>query len=486
MELFPASWAWTIIIISGILMFASSWWIYKKSNVNDAETFMVASRGVKWGLIAASIAATELWAGSLLAAAEGAYTWGVAGLYIYWLPTPISFTIFAFIAVRVRKLTPNGVTIGSFARQRFGKAGHIVFTLIALWIMALFTMLQIIGGAAFFSGMFDISYTTTSIVLAAVFLGFYLIAGLWSTLITSYIQYFVVVLILLVMVPAVFIELGGAGNIYDMLAANLATTEPEKLNLFRLDAITNYLLVQFFSFGAIATLSNYAWQRAFAVEESGIKKGLIWGGWSWAPLAMVSTLVGVIGLALGLKLDYPSDVFPRVISEVLSTPFSIFLAVAILFAIYSTGSAYLGAISSLVTSDIYEQYINKNASSEQSLKFIRLSSVVIAILIVIATIMLQKVSLLSAMLTVGAFVGAPFFPIVLGLWWKKTSSFAVVTAISVSVLLVSIFLLTNMFPQWLAYLICILTSLILTVLLSIIKPDNFDFSKLKGDLNQNN
>lgn len=480
MTLFPGSWAWAIIFVSAILMFGSSWWIYKKSKVNDAETFMVASRGVRWGLIAASIAATELWAGSLLGAAEGTYIWGVSGLWMYWLPTPISFTIFAFIALRVRKLLPEGVTIGSFAKMRFGKAGHITFSLIALWIMALFTLLQIIGGAAFFSGIFDISYTMTAIVLAAIFLGFYLIAGLWSSLITSFIQYFVVVIILLGIVPIVVFKLGGPGDIYDMVIENLSKTEPEKLKLFRWEAISGYFLIQFFSFGAIATLSNYAWQRAFAVEEEGIKKAFIWGGWSWAPLAMVSSLVGFIGLAIGLTLDYPTDVFPQVIANVLSTPFTIFLAVAILFAIYSTGASYLGGMSSLVTSDIYEQYINKNATPQQSLKFVRLSSVVIAIIVLIATIILQKVSLLSATLTVGGFVGAPFFPIVLGLWWKKTSSIAVVIAITTSVLLVSFFLITGIIPQWIAYLTCILVSLVLTVIISLIKPDNYDFEKLES------
>jgi SSS family solute:Na+ symporter len=478
MHVFPSSWAWGIIIITAILMFGSSWWIYKKSSINSAETFMVANRGVKWGLIAASIAATELWAGSLLAAAEGSYTWGIAGLWMYWLPTPISFMIFAIIAKRVRKLTPTGITIGSFAKMRFGKVGHIVFTLIALWIMILFTMLQIIGGAAFFSGMFDISYNTTAIIIAIVFLGFYLIAGLWSSLVTSFIQYFVVVIILLGIVPIVFFKLGGPGNIYDMAIRNLGDS-PEKLDVFRMDAITQYFLVQLFSFGAIATLSNYAWQRAFAVEEDGVTKAMFWGGWSWAPLAMVSSLVGFVGLAIGLNLEYPTDVFPRVIAEVMSTPFTIFLAVAVLFAIYSTGSSYLGGMSSLITSDIYEEYFNKNSTPQQSLKFIRLSSIVISILIVIATIALQKVSLLNAILAAGAFVGAPFFPLVLGLWWKKTSSIAVVIAITTSVILVTIFLFTSIIPQWIAYLSCILLSLILTVIISIIKPDNFDFSELR-------
>lgn len=477
MKTLPAFWGWIIIFLTAVLMFGGSWWIYKRSQVRDADTFMVANRGVKWALVASSIAATEMWAGSLLASAEGGYTWGISALWMYWLPTPISFTIFAFIASRVRKLTPSGVTIGSFAKIRFGKSGHLVFTLIAVWIMLVFTMLQIIGGAAFFSGIFDISYTVSSIVLAAIFLGFYLLAGLWSTLITNFIQYLVVVLILLVLVPLVYIKLGGAGNIYDMLVANYSA-EPEKLNLFRADAITGYFLVQFLSFGAIATMSNYAWQRTFAVDKKEVKKAMIWGGWSWAPLAMVSSLVGVVGLAIGLNLGYDADVFPRVISTVLSTPLTVFLAIAVLFAIYSTGSSYLGGISSLLTSDIYEEYVNKQATEKQSLRFVRLSSVGIAIVITFAVIILQKVSILDSVLTAGAFVGAPFFPLVLGLCWRKTSSVAVVTAIPISIALVIFFLITNLVPQWLGYLICILLSLVLTIVISLIKPDNFNFSEL--------
>lgn len=183
-------------------------------------------------------------------------------------------------------------------------------------------------------------------------------------------------------------------------------------------------------------------------------------------------------MAIGLNLGYDADVFPRVISTVLSTPLTVFLAIAVLFAIYSTGSSYLGGISSLLTSDIYEEYVNKQASEKQSLRFVRLSSVGIAVVITFAVLVLQKVSILDSILTAGAFVGAPFFPLVLGLYWRKTSAVAVVTSIPISIILVIFFLMTNIVPQWLGYLICILLSLVLTIVISLIKPDNFNFSAL--------
>lgn len=475
MEPLPSAWAWYIIIITAAVMFALSYWIYKRTHVASGETFMVASRGVSWGLICASIAATELWAGSILAAAEGVYTWGVVGFWAYALPTPISFTIFALVARRARRLMPTGVTLSSWAKVRFGTSTHVLLSLIGIWIMAYFTMLQVIGGSVFFSGLFGINYTLMAIAVTVAFLGYYLLAGLWSTLITAFAQYFVVVLILIILVPAIYINLGGPGEVYSQMQQNAT---PEQMNIFRLDGVINFFLLQFFAYGAIATMSNYAWQRAYASDEEGMVKGLILGGWFWAPLAIVSALVGAAALAMGLELDLATDAFPAVITQLFAPWVVIALAVAVLFAIYSTGSAYLGGIASLATSDFYESYFQSNPDPQRSLWFLRLVSIISAIVIAAATIALQRVSLLFMILTAGAFVGAAFFPIVLGLFWRKTSALAANVGTLSALILASSLLLFTDAAQPLAYGIGLSASLILTVVISLIKPANFDFDAL--------
>lgn len=479
MDFFNSTEAIVLLIGTAILTFLLSFITAKKVKVSSAESFFVGNRGMKWGLIASSITATELWAGTILASAEGSYTYGLAGIWIYWIPTVFSYIVFAFIAKRIRKIIPNGLTIGTFVKQRFGKGAHIVYTLIALWIMILFTMLEELGGATFFSEMFNINYTAACIIIGVIFLVIYLAAGIWSATITSFVQYFLVVVFLLALVPTVFVKLGGVSEIYQMAAANLADT-PEKLNPFRLDAFLDYFLVQFFSFGAIATLSNYAWQRAYAVEKKDVGKAMAWGGIGWAPLAMVSGLMGFVALALGIETSNTTSIFAIVLEEMLPVGFSIAFAIMILFAIYSTGTAYLGGMSSLIVSDLYESYTKKKISEKKSLMIVRVLSVIITILITIAVICLRDVSLLTAQLTAGAFVGAPFFPILFGLFWKKTSKQAVVVSVVVSIVLSSVFLLTGALPKWIAYMLCILVSLVLTVVISLIKPDNYNFEKMES------
>lgn len=481
MNFFSTGGAIILLVGTAILTFLLSFITAKKVKVKSSESFFVGDRGMKWGLVAASITATELWAGTILASAEGAYTYGLSGLICYFVPTVFSYVTFAFIAKRIRKIIPNGLTIGSFIKVRFGKVAHVLYTLIALWIMILFTMLEELGGATFFSEMFNVDYTMACIIIGVIFLVIYLAAGIWSATITSFVQYFMVVVFLLALVPTVFVKLGGASNIYAMAEANLIATAPEKLKVFNMNTFLNYFLVQFFSFGAIATLSNYAWQRVYAVKKEDVGKAMAWGGLGWGPLAMVSALMGFVGLALGVETTNTTSIFPIVLDQMLPIGFSIAFAIMILFAIYSTGTAYLGGMASLIVSDLYEAVTEKQIDKKKSLKIVRILSVVITIAITVGVIAIKNVSLLTAQLTAGAFVGAPFFPILFGLFWKKTSKQAVNISVVVSIALASIFLLTGVFPQWLAYMLCILISLVLTVAISLIKPDNYNFDKMRSE-----
>jgi urea-proton symporter len=477
MDVMPGSWAWGIFAATAIAMFGASYWIWAKTRISTAQSFMVANRGVSWGLIAASIAATELWAGSMLASAEGVYIWGVSGIWIYALPTGIAFTVFGFVARRARYLVPAGITVGSWMRERYGSVTHVLFVLVALYIMFIFTMFQVIGGATLFTALFDIDYATASIAIAAVFTLYFLLAGLWSTLVTAFIQYFVVVSILIVLVPVITLSMGGPMAIWSDFQANWSG--PEMGQLVRGDAVWGYFLQTLGGWGVIATMSNYAWQRAYAVEERFVLRAMVMGGWSWVPLALVSSTMGIAGIALGLELDVATDVFPTVVFEVTGVIGAVFFAVALLFAIYSSGSAYLGGFSSLILHDVYENYLERQHDERRNLKIIRYVSVAYGIGIAIAVVALQRVSLLELMLTTGVFISAAFFPIIFGLFWRRTSAFGASSGIVASVGFCLYLLLgTDVQLTWI-YITSYVISLTVTIGFSLARPDDFDFEAMR-------
>ncbi|RSK49223.1 sodium:solute symporter family protein [Bacillus canaveralius] len=466
-----------LVAVSGICMVLLAFWAKNQFSVDNAEAYMVAGRGVPAGIIAASIIATELWAGTIMASAEGVYTWGVAGIWMYALPTGLSYTVFAFIGPRVRGLLPTGMTIGGWIKRRFDSKAHIIFTLVALYIMLVFALFQVVGGAIMLNSVFGMNYQISAILVASVFTLNVLIGGLWSSVVSDYIQYIAVGLIVIFLIPWLIVDAGGPQQIF----AGLQSIEgsAQKLDLFRADAFLGYFAVTLGGWGVIATLSNSSWQRVFAVDEKKLRKALLFGGWGWVPIALCCSLVGLIGLSLNLEVTNPSEIFPQVVQYLLPSGAIIFFAIAVLLAVYSSGDTYLNGISSMITNDIYKEYINKDISDKQTLKIARITAVMVAVTVVLSS--LKQVSLLELMLSTGVMISAPFFPLVLSLWWKKTSSIAVTLANVLTIGVATYLLLFTDVPLYVTYISSYIISLVVTVVVTLIAPDNFDYHALKNE-----
>jgi len=178
-----------------------------------------------------------------------------------------------------------------------------------------------------------------------------------------------------------------------------------------------------------------------------------------------------------------------VVSTVTGTWGAVWLALALLFAIYSSGAAYLGGFSSLIMHDLYQKYVEKRPENEtvsakaardkKELLYIRLISIAYGVGIAIVVVLLQKVSLLDTMLSTGVFISAAFFPIVAGLWWKRTSSLAATLGIVASVgICLYLMLWTDVELTW-VYIASYAISVGVTVLVSLIKPDDYDYEALR-------
>lgn len=111
-ELFQFS-SWTIILM--MLVFYGGTYLLSLIIKKDKEStsgFMVAGHGVGFGMGAASMTATWIWAASFYAAATSGYKYGLSGPihYGFWGALMILF-IYPF-GMRFRQLAPNGHYLG--------------------------------------------------------------------------------------------------------------------------------------------------------------------------------------------------------------------------------------------------------------------------------------------------------------------------------------------------------------------------------------
>ena len=129
------------------------------------------------------------------------------------------------------------------------------------------------------------------------------------------------------------------------------------------------------NFGTVFVDQSY-WQSAIAARPASAARGYFLGGVCWFAIPFtLATSLGLASTALLLPITAVEAgnglVPPAVATHLLGDVGSVLILIMLFMAIVSTGSAESIAVSSLVSYDIYREYINPEATGEQILKVSR-------------------------------------------------------------------------------------------------------------------
>merc|ERR1719491_1807270 len=147
------------------------------------------------------------------------------------------------------------------------------------------------------------------------------------------------------------------------------------------------------NFGTVFVDQSY-WQSAIAAKPTSASRGYLLGGICWFAIPFsLATSLGLASTALMLPItkdEAGSGLVPPAVAYHLMGNAGSFLILTMLFmAIVSTGSAESIAVSSLVSYDIYREYINPEATGAQILFCSRLVIVVYGLFMGAFAILLQ-------------------------------------------------------------------------------------------------
>jgi len=200
------SWIVYAIVVAylGILLGVG---FYASKRIKTGEDFMLAGRGLGPILIAGTLAATEVGGGSSMGVAQQAFgDWGLsAGWYV--LTLAIVFVILAFLAPKLR--STRVTTVPEFFARKYGKANHILTTVILLLPMIGLTAIQIMASGIVLSIMLGIEFKIAVLVMGAVAVTYSVVGGLWSVTLTDMIQWICVVGGIIITVPFALKAVGG-------------------------------------------------------------------------------------------------------------------------------------------------------------------------------------------------------------------------------------------------------------------------------------
>lgn len=95
-----------------LIMMALSKMLSKFMNEKqNSERFSTASRSVGSGLIASSTVSAWTWPATLLTSGAWAYTYGLAGPFMYGIGGTIQIILFVFLAIEIKRNSPGCHTV---------------------------------------------------------------------------------------------------------------------------------------------------------------------------------------------------------------------------------------------------------------------------------------------------------------------------------------------------------------------------------------
>ncbi|TVY92406.1 Urea active transporter [Lachnellula willkommii] len=471
---------------------------YTKYSTQASEEFNTASRSVKSGLIAAGIVSAWTWAATLLQSSTVAYEYGISGPFWYAAGATVQIFMFAVLACKVKQNAPRCHTFLEIIQKRYGTATHLVFIFFALLTNVLVASQLLLGGSAVVTALTGMN------VYAAVFLiplgvcVYVVLGGLRATFLCDYTHTFIVMIIILYFMFSVYTSnalIGSPTAMFDLLKkASIARPVEGNQDGSYLTLKSNYGLI----FGVIQLCSGMGtvfldqgyWQRAIASRPTTAVRAYVMGGMAWfaIPFGFATTL-GLAAVALTDNPSYPTypdNMTASQISSGLSAPFAavallgkpgaIALLLTLFMAVTSSSSSELIAVSSILTFDVYKTYMKPHATPQE---LIRVSHIMICV-------HRPRMALPGN----GTTNRRRVFPAAFAVTWRQQSKWGAMAGAIGGLAAGLIGWLTmahsqfgeltvastgSNYPTLAGNMAGVFTGLILTVVITYIKPDNFDW-----------
>lgn len=473
------------------------------------EWFSTAGRTIKTGLIASSVVSAWTWAATLLQSSTVAYQFGISGPFWYAAGASIQVVLFAILALEVKRKAPSSHTFPEIIFARFGKDSHKVFLFFALMTNTIVTAMLVLGGAAVVNSLTGVDMYIAAFLIPVGVIIYTFSGGLKATFLAEYLNSIFLFAVVLVFVATIYFanpQIGGISGMFDRLteAAAIKPVDGNHLGSYLTMASAGALV-----FGIINIVGNFGtvfvdqayWQRAIASAPKSAFKGFLIGGLSWfaIPFAL-ATALGLAAVAINAPLT-PEQismglVAPTAASEILGDIGAILILTMLFTAVMSAGSAELVSVSSLITYDVYRTYVRPSATGRDLMRIARLSILSFGIgMGILALILLQiGVSLQYVYLAMGVLIGSAVVPIALAVMWKKTNKVAAtagaIAGLGCGLVVwlatahafygeISVHTTGQNIPLLAGNLTSILVGGIITLLGSVIRPENFDFKVMK-------
>ena len=408
-----------VVLLYPLILVGVSLW--RARAVKSHEDFMVAGRSVAVPLLVGTLVCTWIGSGSLFGGAGLAYRTGIAELW-FSFGAWVGLLVVYLIAHRVRAIAQY--TVPDILEQRYNAAARVLGTVAIILAYATIASYQFRGGGWILSIVTDgaISPTTGMLITAATIVAFTAFAGMVSIVTVDIFNGIIISLGVLIALPYLIFANGGIGTVLANLPAEHTTVLGGHSWLWAVGvAMPTFLLLMG---------ESGMYQKFFSAKNA-----------TAARRAVVGMIVGVVIIetALALLAIAGRSVYPDLLEQTsilgrarVRNRHSLYRARRTPAPIGNgiarrgdrdrafTGNTFLLVPSTNVSRDLYERFVNPQASEKQKLNVQRISIVLFGVLGVVLLTQFQTV--LEMALYAYSLVGASLTPALLAAFmWKRVT-----------------------------------------------------------------
>jgi solute:Na+ symporter, SSS family len=420
--------------------------VWKSRGVKDSADFMVAGRSLHWFVLVGTLLATWIGNGSLFGGAGLGYRNGPAGL---WSSAGAwgGIVLVYFIARRVRNF--GKVTVPDIFEARYGTAAAVLATLITMIAYLTIVSYQFRGGGRVLSIVTQgaIPVENGIIITAGFAITYTVLAGMVSVVYTDVVNGVLMIAGIVGAVVFMTFTLGGIGEIaaaaeaagkwslFGNWAMERATVDSAPIIAFSFLVPTLLLLMgdanmyqRIFSArdGGVARRAILIWVFGVAFLESAINFLGLTGAIA-AERGLITQLF--VGGPAATAANLSENVIPTLAVELLPLALGMLLVATMMAIVVSTADSFLLVPATNLTRDVYQRFIQPDAS-ERRVVFIG-RSMVLVLGFVAYLLVDQFPTILAAAYTAYLIYGSGITPALLAAFlWKRATPAGAVTSIS--------------------------------------------------------
>lgn len=434
-EMFQLSTSTAVLLLFGFYAFTFLLTLTIGQKKENVDGYMVSNNAIGFGISAASMIATWIWAASFFASSTSGFTYGLSGPIHYGLWGALMILFIYPFGKRFRELAPNAHTLAEILHARHGRSSQMIMAVSNLVGSVISLMVNFTAAGALVSVLSPLSFTQGVLIAGLGVLSYTLWSGFRASVMTDFAQLVAMIGSAVIIIPLIYFNIGGA----PALMENVDRLTSEQTNFFSMTAFLEQGAPYFVAVLAYAIGNQTIAQRLFAVRKDLIKPTFITATIGYGAVVIGLGMIGLMAAFVGLApMDGDmNNIIPQMASEFLP-PFAIgMFFILVVGSLSSTADSDLSALSAIAMTDIYAKNLAKGRPNPRTMLWLGRATMIVATMIGVIFASL-KLDILVMLVFVGALWGAIVFPVIVSFYWNRVTNKAFTTSVIAALVLFTI------------------------------------------------